>query len=143
MWLVVVGPVQFQSLHTLKAVMSDGNDGSGGGGGVRGDGGARVAGPQEPQTLGSRADQKPALSPGSAVQRAAGGGTEGIAGFWMETWPLGLLPSGVCCGCIAAGAGDGRKIGFGVASGTHPDPHVLLHCHCAAWSAEAGGSRGI
>lgn len=91
--------------------MSDGNDGSGGGGGVRGDGGARDAGPQEPQTLGYQVDRMPALSPGLAVQRAqgvaAGGGTEGTMGFWMGTWPLELLPSGVCCDCIAKGAGGG------------------------------------
>lgn len=128
--------------------MSDGNDGSGGGDGVRGDGGAHDAGPQEPQTPGSRVDRSPALSPGLAVQRAqgvaAGGGTEGTAGFWMGTWPLGLLPSGVCCDCIAKGAGGGRRTGLGVACGTHPDPHVLLRCHCAgAWFAEAGGSRDI
>lgn len=76
--------------------MSDGNDGSGGGGGVRGDGGARDAGPQEPQTLGSQVDRTPALSPGSAVQRAqgvvAGSGAEETAVFWMGTWPLGLSP---------------------------------------------------
>lgn len=77
--------------------MSGGNDGSGGGGGVRGDGGARDAGPQEQQTLGSRVDQTPALSPGWAVlmaqgAAAAGGGPEGTVGFWLGTWPLGLLP---------------------------------------------------
>lgn len=127
--------------------MSDGNGGSGGGGGVRGDGGARDAGPQGPQTLGSQVDQTPALSPGLAVQRAqgvaAGGGTEGTAGFWMGTWPLGLLPLGVCCGCIAKGAGGGRMIGLGVVSGTHPDLRVLLRCRCATWFAEVGGSHDI
>lgn len=127
--------------------MSDGNGGSGGGGGVHGDGGAHDAGPQEPQTLGSQGGRTPALSPGLAVQRAqgavAGGGTEGIAGFWMGTWPLGLLPSGVCCDCIAKGAGGGWRVGFGAASGTHLDPHVLLCCHCAACFAEGGGSRDI
>lgn len=76
--------------------MSDGNDGSGGGGGVRGDGDARDAGPQEPQTLDSQVDQTPALSPNWAVLMAqgaaAGGVTEGTARFWLGTWPLGLLP---------------------------------------------------
>lgn len=127
--------------------MSDGNGGSGGGGGVRGDGGARDAGPQEPQTLCSRVDRMPALSPCLAVQRAkgaaAGGGTEETVGFWMGTWPLGFLPLDVCCGCIAKGAGGSQMIGFGVVSGTHPDPHVLLRCCCATWVAEVGGSHGI
>lgn len=127
--------------------MSDGNDDSGGGGGVHGGGGAHDAGPQEPQTLGCQVDQTPALSPGSAVLRAqgvaAGSGTEETGEFWMGTRPLGLLPLGVCCDCIAKGAGGGWRIGLGVVSGTHPDPRVLLHCHCAAWFAEAGGSHDI
>lgn len=92
LWLVLY----IFSHYTLNTVMSDGNGGSGDGGGVRGDGGARDAGPQEPQTPGSQVDQTPALSPGLAVQReqrvAAGGGIVGTAGFWMGTWPLGLLP---------------------------------------------------
>lgn len=70
--------------------MSDGNGGSGGGGGVHGDGGARDAGPREPQTPGSQVDPTPALSP--VWGAAAGGGTEGTAGLWMGTWLLGLLP---------------------------------------------------
>ena len=128
--------------------MSDGNGGSGGGGGVRGDGGARDAGPRGPQTPGCRVDRTPALSPGSAVRRARGaaaaGGTEGTVGFWMGTWPLGLLPAGACCDCTVKGAaGGGWRIGLGVASGTHLDPRVLLCCHCAACFAEAGGSRDI
>lgn len=61
----------------------------------------------------------------------------------MGTWPLGLLPLGVCCGCIAKGAGGGRMIGLGVVSGTHPDLRVLLRCRCATWFAEAGGSHDI
>lgn len=127
--------------------MSDGNDGSGGGGGVRDGGDARDAGPQEPQTPGSRARQTPAPSPGLAVRRArgaaAGGGTEETAGFWKGTWPHGLSPSAVCCGCIAGGAGGGRRAGLGVVSGRHPDPRVLPRRRCAARFAEAGGSRGI
>lgn len=127
--------------------MSDGNDGSDGGGGVRGDGGVHGAGPREPQTPDSQVDRTPALSPGLAVQRAqgvaAGGGTEGTAGSWMGTWPLWLLLLAVCCDCIAKGADGGQRTGLGVASGTHPDLRVLLRSHCAAWFAEAGGSRDI
>lgn len=131
--------------------MSDGNGGSGGGGGVRGGGGARDAEPQEPQTPGSPEGQTPALSPGSAAQSGqaaaaaggGGGGTEAGAGFWMETWPLGPSPGGVCCGCIAEGAGGGWMNWLGVASGTHPDRRVPPRRHCAACSAQAGGGRDI
>lgn len=116
--------------------MSGGNGGSGGGGGVRGDGGARGVGPQEPQTPGSRESQTPALSPGSAVQMAqgvaAGGGPEGTAGFWTGTGLLWLWPSGVCCDCIAEGAGGGQTVGLGAVSGTHPDLRGLPRCHHAA-----------
>lgn len=140
--LVVVGPVQ-----PLKVVMSDGNGDSGGGGGVRGDDGARGAGPREPQSQGSQVGQRPALSPGLAVQRApgaaAGGGWEGTAGFWMGTWPRELWPSGVCCGCIARGAGGGWRTAPGAASGTHLDPRGLLRCHCVGWFAEGSDIHDI
>lgn len=127
--------------------MSDGSDGSGGGGGVRGDGGAHDVGPQEPQTLGSRVDRTPALSPDLAVQwvkgAAAGSGTEGTAAFSLGKWPLGFLPLHVCCGCIAKGAGGGQMIGLGGVSGRHPAPHAPLCCRCATQFAEVGGSHGI
>lgn len=143
LWLVL-----YSFSHcALKAVMSGGNDGSGDGGGVRDDDGAHGAGPQEPQSLGFQAGQTPALSPGSAVQRAlgvaAGGGTELVEGFWMEKGPHGLWPSGVYCGYIAKDAGGGRSLGLDVASGTHPDLRELRRCHCGAPSAEEGGSRDI
>lgn len=129
--------------------MSGGNGGSGGGGGVHGDGGARAFGPQEQQIPGSQVGQMPDLSPGWAVQRAqrvaAGDGTEGTEEFWMGTWPLALWPAGVCCDCIAVGAGGGQRAGLdaGALSGTHPDLHGLSRCHRAPYFAEGHGSRDI
>lgn len=131
---------------TLKAVMSDGSGGNGDGGGVRGDGGAHAAGPREPQNLGCREARTPAPSPGSAAWRAhmaAGGMTDGTAGFWMEKCPREPLLSLVCCGCTAKGADGGRTTGLGALSGRHPALRVQLRRHCAAQFAEVGGSRGI
>lgn len=90
--------------------MSDGSGGNGDGGGVRGDGGAHAAGPREPQSQDWREARTPAPSPGSAGRReqmAAGGVTEGTAGFWMEKCPHEPLLSLVCCGCTAKGADGG------------------------------------
>lgn len=112
--------------------MSDGSGGSGGGGGVRDDGGARGAGPLEPQSLGSQEEVTSAPSLDWAVQwareRAAGTGTEVTAGPWSGTRYLWFWPSDVYCDCTAGGAGGGGwKIGPGVVNGTHPGLHGLMH----------------
>lgn len=123
--------------------MSDGSGGNGDGGGVRGDGGAHAAGPQEPQNLGCREARTPAPSPARRAQMAAGGVTEGTAGFWMEKCPHEPLLSLVCCGCTAKGADGGRTTGLGALSGRCPALRVQLRRRCAAQFAEVGGSRGI
>lgn len=118
--------------------MSGGSGGSGDGGGVRGDGGAHVAGPQEPQTPGCWEARTAAPSPGWAARRprvAVGGAMVGTGGFWMEKRHRVPSLSRVCCGCTAEGAGGGP----GVVSGRRPGRRVRLRHRCA----ELGGSRGI
>ena len=129
--------------------MSDGNGGSGGGDGVHGDGGARGAGPEEPQTLGCRAGPMPAPSPALAGPRVPGAAVGGVSaetgGLWRARGPPGPWHVAACCGCAAGGVGGGQRAGPGAGGGdgTHPDPRELPRCPGATWSAEGGSSHGI